>query len=133
MGRNTEDLEESDFFLGKYCDLKLALLSPERMEIVREYCKLRLLPDLSEEQANRIAEILELADTDRIVDFLITEADHSLGHYLGLLDEASRHSYKNQQALLREYLGTPNLCKEQSREHGDSQPDFVQGKSALGR
>jgi len=81
------------------------------MKNIKDYYSLRLLPHLSEEQADRIGAILEMANTDDVINFWINEIDHSHGHRLNFLDNASRHSYKNQQALLREYLGQIDLLK----------------------
>ena len=99
------------------CDLKLPKIllrsTPNLTNIVREYYQLRVLPNLSEQQADRIGEIMELATTDQVIDFWLTEVDHALGHALNLLDESCRYSYQDQQALLREYLGIDDLCREQ--------------------
>ncbi len=79
-----------------------AILS--RMEIVREYARLSALSTLSDVEAERLAEILELALDDDVLDFLINEAEIFLAHEQNLLDEDSIHYYKDQQAKLSEYL-----------------------------
>jgi Putative peptidoglycan binding domain len=57
------------------------------MKIVREYCKLAVRPSLSEPEADRMSQILDLAQSDGLLDFLINEADHFLAHDLSLLNE----------------------------------------------
>jgi hypothetical protein len=79
--------------------------SPEIMKLALEYANLAALAKLSEPQADRLEEILEKADDNKVLNFWITEVDHFLAHYLGLLDEDDRESYRDQQALLREYAG----------------------------
>lgn len=87
--------------------------TPELMNTIREYYRLRSLPNLSEQQADRVGEIMELATINRDVDLWITEIDHALGHRLGLLDESCRQSYQDQQALLREYPAMNDICDRQ--------------------
>ena len=84
------------------------------MSLIREYYQLRVLPTLSNQQADRLGEILGAASDNGVLDLWITEVDHSLGHKLNLLDPACRRAYENQQALLREYLGITNLCVRES-------------------
>lgn len=80
--------------------------SPAVMQRALEYANLAALPNPSEQQANRLGEILEEAVENEILSFWITEIDHFLGHYLDLLDDNSRESYQDQQALIREYAET---------------------------
>lgn len=56
-------------------------------EIVREYWTLALQQTLTQQQAERIEEILQSAQFDPWLDFLIDEADHILAHELGLIKE----------------------------------------------
>ena len=114
MGNITSELNLDQFIIdsSEYSNIWLSS-TPELMSTIREYYRLRSLPNLSEQQADRIGEILELATTNRDVDFWITEVDHALGHHLGLLDESCRQSYQNQQALLREYPTMNDICDRQ--------------------
>lgn len=84
----------------------LSKSSPNVMNLAREYAKLAALPFLSEPEADRLGEILAIASDCEILSFWIVEVDHVLGHHLDLLDEDDRESYKDQQALLRDYMGT---------------------------
>jgi succinate dehydrogenase flavin-adding protein (antitoxin of CptAB toxin-antitoxin module) len=84
-------------------------MTPELSAIILDYYCLARLKTLSESQANRLAAILEKACDDHLLNFLLNEFDHLLGHELGYLEESDRQVYKNQQALLREYLGTELL------------------------
>ncbi|QSJ16400.1 hypothetical protein JYQ62_32510 [Nostoc sp. UHCC 0702] len=76
-------------------------LTHEQKNIIQEYCCLASLSSLSESEAQRIADILEIAQLDQIIDFFMTEADYYIGHNLNLIDENER---KNIQAKLKEYL-----------------------------
>lgn len=80
--------------------------SPEVMQLALEYANLAALPVPSEQQADRLGEILEQAANNQILGFWVTEIDHMLGHHLGLLNEDARESYRDQQVLLREYVET---------------------------
>lgn len=84
----------------------LSKSTPEIMQIAQEYGRLAAIRNPSDAEANRLGEILEMASQDSVLSFWIEEADHLLGHDLGLLDEDDRESYQNQQALLREHQGT---------------------------
>ncbi len=56
-------------------------------EIIYEYCMLASQRVLTQQQAERIEEILQQAQFDPWLDFLIDEADHILAHELGLIQE----------------------------------------------
>lgn len=75
-----------------------------------EYGKLLSLPNPSEEQADRLGAILEQAVDNSVLHFCLSEIDHFIAHYFGLLDEDDRESYKDQQALVKEYLGR-TICQ----------------------
>jgi hypothetical protein len=96
----------SDQVLMHEFDLQDALVrsTPDILKLAREYYQLRVLPDLSDPQADRLGEILNQAIADRLLDFWITEVEHSLGHNLALLTSDRRHDYEDQRARLREYL-----------------------------
>lgn len=70
-------------------------------EIVREYTRLAALPSLSDAEADRLSQILDLAQEDRVLDFWISEIDHFLDHELGLWDPEYD---RDQQFKLKEYL-----------------------------
>jgi len=73
------------------------------MPLVLEYARLAILPHLTDIEADRLGEILEVAIEDSVLDFLLTEIDHIICHRLGLLSENDRESYEDQQAMMREY------------------------------
>uniref|UniRef100_UPI001177B1C7 hypothetical protein n=1 Tax=Calothrix rhizosoleniae TaxID=888997 RepID=UPI001177B1C7 len=85
-------------------------LTPEQKEIVNEYCQIAVLKNLTEKQAQRMQEILTIAQSDPTIDFFITEADHFIGHWLNIIDE---NQFKDQQAILSEYLETDYIDKYQ--------------------
>lgn len=74
-------------------------------EILRAYCQLASQKHLSESDAERLTEILILAETDGALSFLLNEADHFLAHELGLLSNNDRDRIKKQQESLRERIG----------------------------
>ncbi len=83
-------------------------LTPEQKEIINEYYQIAALKNFTEEQAQRMQEILIIAQSDAIIDFFITEADHFIGHWLNIIDE---NQLKDQQAILSEYLETDYMDK----------------------
>jgi hypothetical protein len=56
-------------------------------EIIHEYCTLASQRSLTQLQADRLDRILQDAEVDPWLDFLIDEADHILAHQLGLIKE----------------------------------------------
>ncbi len=64
----------------------LLLESQGYAEIAQEYYCLSLQKQLSEAQDERLSIILQLAEGDRLLSFIIDETDHILGHELGLID-----------------------------------------------
>lgn len=83
----------------------LSQSTPKIMETALEYSQLAFLPHPSAEESDKLAAILATAIENEVLSFWIAEVDHCLGHHLGLLNEDSRESYMDQQALLREHLG----------------------------
>lgn len=55
-------------------------------DVLHEYGVLALKPSLSDAEADRLAEILESAQLDPCLGFLLEEIDHAVGHLLGLID-----------------------------------------------
>lgn len=66
-------------------------------EVIREYCFLATQNRLTEDQADRMAEIFQQAQSEPLLSFLIDESDHLVAHQLGLIDE---EFVKQQQAKL---------------------------------
>jgi hypothetical protein len=92
----------------------------EIMALALEYSQLAALPNPSDEESDRLADILGMATNDDILNFWLTEVDHCLGHHLGFLNEDHRESYRDQQSLLREHRGericiTPSQKKQPIR------------------
>ncbi|MEO0542022.1 MAG: peptidoglycan-binding domain-containing protein [Cyanobacteria bacterium P01_A01_bin.105] len=56
--------------------------------IVQEYCELSARTQLDEADADRIGDILALAEGDALLSLLIDEADHVLNHLFHFVDEA---------------------------------------------
>ncbi len=79
-------------------------LSPQLEKLIYEYAWLASLPELNQQQAELLGEILEQASQSEIIAFWIAEIDHILGHPLGLLKPQDRHSYEDQKARLREHF-----------------------------
>lgn len=76
-------------------------LTHEQKQIIQEYCYLAALKTLSEEQSEQMSKILEIAISDEVIDFLIGEADHFIGHKFNIIDETE---CKNHQANLKERI-----------------------------
>ncbi|MDY6901540.1 MAG: hypothetical protein SWZ49_26195 [Cyanobacteriota bacterium] len=85
-------------------------LTAELQKVVLEYYKLASVKYLSDTQANRLAEILNIAQINPTVNFWITKADYFINERLNLID---KDELKNKQAKLREYLGTQPNTKHQ--------------------
>lgn len=66
--------------------------------VVSEYCTLSVLDRLTEQQADRIAEILNQATQDPLLSFLLDEADHAIGHLMNLINVEET---REEQAVLR--------------------------------
>ena len=93
----------------------LSKLNLETEAIVLEYSQLSALNSLSDREADRLGEILNRAIDDEFLSLLLENVDYCLGHSLGLLDESSRNSYKNQQALLREHFDNENFDLDRAK------------------
>ncbi|MFB2838458.1 peptidoglycan-binding domain-containing protein [Floridanema evergladense] len=95
--------------LNKLIQIHQIKISEFHIKKVLEYCRLASRSTLSEPEADRMAEILELALSDSFLDFLINEADHFLAHHLDLIDKSF---IKNEQAKLEvkllEFLISPS-------------------------
>lgn len=73
------------------------------INLVLEYAKLAIQPSLTDPEADRLGEILEMATENPTLNFWITELEHLVSHHVRLLNEDDRESYKDQQAMMREY------------------------------
>jgi hypothetical protein len=93
----------------KQLEERLRLLDSQGL--VREYAYLAALPRLSETQKDRVGQILELAQSDGVLDRWIDEIEHFLGHIFKHLNTEGLTDLDNQAALLREYLGS-NLTED---------------------
>jgi hypothetical protein len=114
VNNTVSQLTLASVFLNVQAQRNILLEStPEVMNIVKRYYQLRILSHPSNKEANEMGDILELAITDEVIDFWITEIDHALAHRLNLLNEAYQSSYRNQQAFLREYLGVDKICERE--------------------
>ena len=78
-------------------------------EIGMEYGDLMVASDLSQAQEERIIQILELALTNKEVEFWVSHLTCIRGMEAGLLTETAQKEYEDQKALLKEHLGNPDL------------------------
>jgi murein L,D-transpeptidase YcbB/YkuD len=69
-----------------------------------DYFDLAARPSLSDEDADHLDEILEKAESDDILSFLLSEIDYVLAKQLHLFADQHTKKYADQQAWLREYL-----------------------------
>lgn len=74
-------------------------------QVVEEYEHLSALPTLSNDQADRLQAILELAVASEELNEILENLDYCIAHKQGLLNEDDRESYQDQQALLSEHAG----------------------------
>lgn len=102
----------------------LTASSPEVMELALKYARLSELPTLTKVEADDLAYILDVATRSEILSFWIAETDHFLGHHLGLLDEDDRESYRDQQALLQDYMGQENFPLPRDQQITDYQRPY---------
>ncbi|MDJ0708433.1 MAG: hypothetical protein QNJ46_34620 [Leptolyngbyaceae cyanobacterium MO_188.B28] len=72
-------------------------------ELVYEYCALAVKCTLTDEAADRMVEILQKAESEPLLSFLIDEADHLVAHELGLIDG---QLINQQQAKLQQRIET---------------------------
>lgn len=100
--------------------------SQKYLPVLEEYYKLECRQTLTEEEEDRVQEILEEAQSNPVLDFLIDEVDHILGHELGLIDEKfirqqqqrlkSKIDSRWMDHLLSSHTGEPNLPSLQETE-----------------
>jgi hypothetical protein len=83
--------------------------SPVLMNVVVEYARLNRSTQLDLEEQELLDQILEAAQANELLDFWLSEVDHILSHQQGDLDEDAREFYKDQYAVLREYIGMKNF------------------------
>ncbi|NES20706.1 MAG: filamentous hemagglutinin N-terminal domain-containing protein [Symploca sp. SIO3E6] len=87
-------------------------LTKAQKNLVLEYARLAARSELSELEAERMGEILELAESDDLLSILINEVDYFVFQELNLLDEDSIYHYENQKARIKEFI-EPRLTVEQ--------------------
>jgi hypothetical protein len=84
---------------------KYRIIDKQRIKIAKEYANLATRSELSEGEADCMGKILELAVSDKVLSFLISEIDNSIGEELHLLDDENIDNLKNKQARLMEFIG----------------------------
>lgn len=82
------------------------LLNKETLVLVKEYSYIASQERLSEQDADRLSEIIELAQEDSCLDFWMNEVDHFLDHELGLVTGKFIYPFEtaNQTQVLAEHL-----------------------------
>ncbi|NEQ71123.1 MAG: hypothetical protein F6K21_37710 [Symploca sp. SIO2D2] len=75
-------------------------IEAEVFALAIEYRKLALLSEISEEDAERMGEILELAEEDELLSSLLIEVDRSVLIKQDMLDEDKICYFRNQQSNL---------------------------------
>ncbi|MGD1704309.1 hypothetical protein, partial [Dapis sp. BLCC M229] len=79
-------------------------LTPKQKSLIQEYSKLANLPELSESEADRIGEILEMAESDNLLSSWIEKIDEEISENNGLFSEENLDYYENQKAKIKEFL-----------------------------
>ncbi|MGB3509801.1 MAG: hypothetical protein WBA93_11270 [Microcoleaceae cyanobacterium] len=83
-------------------------LTTKQKSFIQEYSELANLPELSESNAERMGEILEMAESDDLLSSLIEKIDDSISEELGLFSEDNLEYYENQKAKIKEFLPVNN-------------------------
>lgn len=92
------DVEEADDF---------SPLVRECPDILQDYLHLAVQPCLNEVEADRLDEILDLAVSNRWLNFWISAVDHLLVYRLQLNESTLKETLNNQQAWLQEIQQLP--------------------------
>jgi hypothetical protein len=87
-----------------------------RLPVIQEYYRLVCQPTLSEKEADRLREILEQAQQDLMLDFLIDEFDHILGHELGLIHEKFIQEQQDRLKPLIDSVWVENQVRTQEKD-----------------
>ena len=80
------------------------LTPTDYIELLKEYYDLINATELSEERAERLSEILEIAEQNEKLSLLFNEIDNLVMQELNLLDEKHLQLYEKQKASLRELV-----------------------------
>jgi hypothetical protein len=80
-------------------------LTLEQQKILKEYAKLATRPELSEWEVERMGEILELAESDKVLTLLMDEIDNWIGEEMNLFNDENIDYWENQKARLKEFIG----------------------------
>jgi hypothetical protein len=83
--------------------------SKEIISIVLEYARISSNFQHSQREDCLVDDILKMAESNNILEFWLSEVDHILSHHQGFSDEDARESYKDQYAVLCEYISQPSL------------------------
>lgn len=83
---------------------------------LKEYRRLALCCELTDEEADRLDALYTEAERDPLLNFFINEFDCIWGQRVGLLDSRSIDHYKDQQAWLKEHLEQTLFEQESHRE-----------------
>lgn len=78
--------------------------SKECRKALTEYYELARLPELSEEQAIRLHNILGMAELDETVGFLINEIDELTFQELGFYEEEFQAHFENEVSNIQEFI-----------------------------
>jgi cell shape-determining protein MreC len=77
---------------------------PATKRLIQEYVELSTQASPSETEADRLAEILNYAETDEILALWIVVADSIISRHLGLLESEHYRSYEQQYEMLKTCL-----------------------------
>lgn len=98
-------------------------------ELIQEYWTLASQRTLTQQQGERIEEILQQAQSDPWFDFLIDEADHILAHGLGLIKEqAIQHQLHNLKKSLDRFWCEQVLQEIQRQNRSKEIQKYLQDK-----
>ena len=104
------------FVKEEYMQKSLLQAYDNYKQILHDYHKLISKVELRNEEAERMDKILEQAESDEILNFLVAEVNYIVGKKNGLFNNENVYEYKNQQSYLREYLEHIPRCLNKHRE-----------------
>jgi hypothetical protein len=78
----------------------------EYWSILKAYYRLSIQPEMTEQDADELDQILQQAEFDASLNFVLSEIDYIISLKFGLRNEVFVKSYRDQKAWLREHLET---------------------------
>ena len=103
--------------------------------VLEEYYRLECRRTRRETEIDRVQEILQEAQDDPVLDFLLDEVDHILGHELGLIDEKfiQQQQQKLKSSIDSQWLDHLLDCHVGTSNTMETEPDLPSLEEAQAR